>query len=347
MISKPRLIFGLALLLAAAIGVTPARSSTVARSSTQTLPSTQTRPGTQTRSSFAIHPGAHPNAARAHAAAVTPLYGVTIDQISHLARLITALGGLPDRPTTRVYFGVHEPALNYAQALERLDPVTGVMGELLDSSDETAISVAAFQERTESYLRTLGSRVSIWEVGDEVNGNWTGPYVTVAEKLTEAYDDVAAAGGQTALTLFANDFGPDHCGDGEAELTPLQFSQDYVPSRVADGLNYVFLSYYPTECGGIEPTSAELALYLEQLHAVYPNALLGIGEVGLPRRARRSTLAQAEQIMQWAYSLKPGLPYYVGGYFWWYGAEDALKPSAPLRGALQAAFGDESAALAE
>ena len=55
--------------------------------------------------------------------------------------------------------------------------------------------------------------------------------------------------------------------------------------------------------------------------------------------------AQARQIMQWAYSLNPGLPYYAGGYFWWYGAEDALRPKAPLREALAAAFEEESAAL--
>ena len=49
--------------------------------------------------------------------------------------------------------------------------------------------------------------------------------------------------------------------------------------------------------------------------------------------------------MHWAYSLAPGLPYYIGGYFWWYGAEDVLRGRAPLRGALGAAFEAERAAL--
>ena len=47
----------------------------------------------------------------------------------------------------------------------------------------------------------------------------------------------------------------------------------------------------------------------------------------------------------WAYALNPGLPYYIGGYFWWCGAEDALRPGAPLRTALRAAFRREAAAL--
>jgi len=178
-----------------------------------------------------------------------------------------------------------------------------------------------------------------------VNGNWTGPYLTVAAKLTEAYDDVAAAGGTTALTLYANDFGPDHCGDGQAELTPAQFSRRYVPARVAHGLGYVFLSYYPTQCGNREPSPAELARALRQLHSIYPGASLGFGEVGLPNPVTKASLSRARQIMQWAYSLNPGLPYYAGGYFWWYAAEDALRPGVLLRTALRSAFRSEAAAL--
>jgi hypothetical protein len=283
--------------------------------------------------------------AAAPAAADAPLYGVTVDRITHLKGMLGSLAELPFRPTTRVYFEVGQPPSHYAQALAQMDPVSDIMGELLNSSDETSISTEAFQTRVESYLHALGSEVNIWEVGDEVNGNWTGPYPVVAAKLTEAYEDVAATAATTALTLYANNFGPDNCGDGPEELTPLQFTEQYVPRAVADGLDYVLLSYYPTECGKREPSSEEVASYLQQLHVLYPNAALGFGEVGLPRPATRSSAGKAEQIMSWAYSLKPGLPYYVGGYFWWYGAEDALRPTARLHDALQAAFEDEHEAL--
>ena len=294
-------------------------------------------------SSFAAPP--RPASAAAASPADTPLWGLTIDRIPRLKGLLGSIAALPSRPTARVYLDVHEPASYYAQPLTQIAGVSTVMGELLDSSDEKAISVAAFQERVESYIATLGRQVGIWEVGNEVNGNWTGNYSDVALKLTEAYEDVAAVNGRTALTLYANDFGPEHCGDGAAELTPLEFSQRYVPRQVADGLDYVLLSYYPTQCGGREPTAAELAGNLERLHAFYPNAALGFGEVGLPRPAGRATLLRARQIMQWAYSLNPGLPYYIGGYFWWYAVQDALRARAPLREALSSAFEEESAAL--
>ncbi|HTW40842.1 MAG TPA: hypothetical protein VMD79_00815 [Solirubrobacteraceae bacterium] len=274
-----------------------------------------------------------------------PLYGVTIDKLTHLRETLNSLAALPERPTTRVYFNAHEPASYYAQALPEIDGVSAVLGELLDSSEEKSISTEAFQARVQSYLQTLGSEVNIWEVGNEVNGNWTGPYPVVAAKLSEAYEDVAAAGGESALTLYANNFGPENCGDGSAELTPVQFAQQYIPAEVADGLDYVLLSYYPTECGGREPSSEEVTSYMRQLHALFPNAALGFGEVGLPRRARGAKVATAEQIMHWAYALEVSLPCYIGGYFWWYGVEDALRATAPLAGALREAFTSESEAL--
>jgi hypothetical protein len=288
--------------------------------------------------------GAAAAASAAHAAGA-PLYGVTIDRIAKAPRIAQALAALPERATTRVYFEPHQPASSYAPALAQIHAVSDVMGELLDSSDETALSNEALQERVEEYLAKLAPDVDIWEVGNEVNGNWTGPYETVAAKLTEAYRDVAAVHGVTALTLYENSFGGEHCGDGEAELTPVQFTERWVPSDVADGLDYVLLSYYPTQCGGRMPADGEVAAELERLHALYPNAQLGFGEVGLPRHASKRTAAQAAAIMRWAYSLDPGLPYYAGGYFWWYGYEDALKPKARLAGALKEAFVAESAAL--
>ena len=275
----------------------------------------------------------------------SPLFGVTIDDIGHLGRTVSALAELPDRPAVRIYFDIRQPAGYYATAVRRIGRVGAIMGELLDSSDEKAISVAGFQARVESYLHVLGARVSIWEIGNEVNGNWTGPYPTVAAKLTEAYDDVAAAGGRTALTLYANSFGPDHCGDGRAELTPAQFSNRYVPARARHGVSYVLLSYYPTQCQGREPSAMQLRQALRQLHGIYPGAALGFGEVGLPNPVTGASLRTARQIMRWAYALNPRLPYYIGGYFWWYGAEDALSPGAPLRTALRAAFRSEASAL--
>src|ERR1700733_9160761 len=81
-----------------------------------------------------------------------PIYGVTIDEVTGLQEIVGSLSALPYRPTTRVYFDAHEPASYYAQPLAQIHRVSGVMGELLDSSDEKSISTAAFQERVQSYV---------------------------------------------------------------------------------------------------------------------------------------------------------------------------------------------------
>ncbi len=285
---------------------------------------------------------AHPSPA---ASRPRPLFGVTVDSVDGIGVIVAAERGLPDRPTTRVYMSIDEPASYYVAAVSQLDSAGTVMGELLDSSDAAHIGVAAFERRVKSYLSVLGSRVGIWEVGNEVNGDWTGPYAAGSAKLQEAYDDVAAAGGRTALTLYANEYGPDHCGDGTKELTPVQYSQEDVAPAVRAGLTYVFESYYPTQCHDVFPTDAQVATEMEQLRALYPHALLGFGEVGLPHRVGARTLATAERVMSWAYGLDPQVPGYVGGYFWWYAREDAFVGKAPLRGALDAAFDSERAAL--
>jgi hypothetical protein len=183
--------------------------------------------------------------------------------------------------------------------------------------------------------------VDLWEIGNEVNGNWTGRYSTVDAKLTEAYDDVAAAGKRTALTLYYN----IGCGDGPKELDPIAFSQKYVPAAVRTGLDYVLLSYYEGDCERIRPSVTTWTAYFARLHTLYPHAQLGFGEIGMDTPATTATLGTARSLMNYYYGLDINLPYYVGGYFWWYYYQDCLPLTKPLWSALQGAFTSEAGAL--
>jgi hypothetical protein len=268
------------------------------------------------------------------------LFGVTADDVSGLPELVAGARHLPRRPVTRIYFDATEPPGSYAAAVTALRPVSYLMGELLDSSDEAHISVDAYRARVRAYLATLGDDIDLWEIGNEVNGNWTGPYATVEAKLTTAYREVSARGEPTALTLYYN----VGCGDGPAELSPLAFSQRYVPPSVRAGLRYVFLSYYEDDCSGLRPTVAEWTGYFRALHQLYPHARLGFGEVGLRQPVTTATLPAAEALLRYYYGLPIRLLYYVGGYFWWYYAEDCLPHGqGPLWPALRAAFDAEAA----
>jgi hypothetical protein len=292
-------------------------------------------------------PGAHRSGGTATAPdrpLPSPLYGVTVDDVSRTARTVAGLQNLPETPTTRLYFDTSEPAGYYTAAVNALRPVSYLMGELLDSSDEKGITTSAYDTRVKSYLAAFGSKVDLWEIGNEVNGNWTGSYPAVEAKLTRAYDDVTAAGQRTAVTLYYN----VGCGDGPGELDPLAFSRRYVPAAVRDGLGYVLLSYYESDCNRIRPGAATWTAYFQQLHALYPNAKLGFGEVGLNHRVTAKTMSAAESMISYYYGLSVPLPYYVGGCFWWYFTEDALPyTSKPLWGALADGLRAEATAASQ
>jgi hypothetical protein len=281
-------------------------------------------------------------AAPAMRALPSPLYGVTVDSVANPGAITASALAMTHMPITRVYFDVREPASYYAAALRQLQPDSYLMGELLDSSDSRRIGTAAYNKRVRSYLALLGSSVDLWEIGNEVNGNWTGRYRTVEAKLTSAFGDVAASGKRSALTLYYN----VGCGDGPSELDPVAFSQKYVPATVRNGLDYVLLSYYEDSCNGIRPSAATWSAYFARLHSLYPHALLGFGEVGMANPATSATLATAQSLMHYYYGLAVNLPYYVGGYFWWYYYQDCLPfTTKPLWSYLQAAFTSEAAAL--
>ncbi len=272
----------------------------------------------------------------------SPLYGVTADDISNFQQIAASSRHLPKMPTTRIYFDVKQPARYYARAVAALRPVSYLMGELLDSSDERHISTRAYGMRVKSYLAAFRDEIDLWEIGNEVNGNWTGPYSTVEAKLTEAYREVAAEGGRTVLTLYYN----NGCGDGAPELDPVAFSRKYVPQAVRTGLDYVLLSYYEDNCHGTRPTAATWTSYFRKLHSVYPHALAGFGEIGMTSPVTGKTLASAKSLMRYYYGLRVKLPYYVGGYFWWYYDEDCLPYTAkPLWRVLRSALQAEAAGL--
>ena len=280
-----------------------------------------------------------------------PLYGVTVDRVARLGPVIDAIEKLPHPPTVRVVFTWNGPTpvppSRYRVAIRRLDHHARVMGELLDSSFEKRVPLARFTADVKDYVSTLGKAVSIWEIGNEVNGNWTGTYPAVEAKLVAAYDSVHAAGDTSALTLYANEYGPHHCGDGAGELTPVQFSERYVPAVVRDGVSYVLESFYPTGCRGLTtlPTVSTVAAEMRRLHRLYPNARVGFGELGLPAAVSPEKAARVKQVMAWGYGLDPRLSYYVGGYFWWYAYEDCFTGKRLLAASLADAFRAERNAL--
>ena len=273
------------------------------------VPAAATRPASELPST----PAPAPIAGRQVA---TPVYGVTVDDISNLSAITKSLSALPRMPTTRIVFDEFRPAADYREAAAAIGQVSYVMGEILDSLYVPRYSVQAYRERTAEYLAALGPAVDIWEIGNEINGEWLGDTRDVVAKMTAAYDTVKAQGKTAALTLYYN----EGCAQKAANAM-FAWAQAHVPARMKSGLDYVWISYYEDDCPGEKP---DWAAVFERLSAMFPTARLGFGEVGTAVASRK-----AEYVTRY-YTLSIDAPRYVGGYFWWYFRQDMVPPSAPL-----------------
>lgn len=260
-----------------------------------------------------------------------PLYGATLDNDSgagnaKVAAQRASLDALPHMPTTRIVFDPGTKPANYEKAITALRPVSYIVGELEDSSALRRTSLTQYQAKARAFVDRFGADVDIYEVGNEVNGNWTGDYPTVATKIYDAWAIVHDARLPSMLTLWYN----PGCKGSARELDPLAFSRQYVPLAMRNGLDYVTVSYYETQCNNYRPSPAVLTSFFTQLHGLYPNARLGFGEIGIPNRVTSKTLSRAQSIALYYYGLDLNLSYYVGWYAWWYFAEDAVPASKPM-----------------
>jgi hypothetical protein len=95
-----------------------------------------------------------------------------------------------------------------------------------------------------------------------------------------------------------------------------------LPAKLRAGLDDVLISYYPNDCHNHWPTAAGWQSVFDRLHAMFPNARLGFGESGIS--TDRGSPATKAALLTRYYSLPITGDRYVGGYFWWYYAEDAV-----------------------
>ena len=257
-----------------------------------------------------------------------PIYGVTVDDIRNNSATVTALTKLPKKMTVRIVF---DPGMNpsdYQDAVNQIHSVAYVMGQPVDSSSMKRYSVDQYRSRFQEYLNAFGNTIELWEVGNEVNGEWLGSASDVSAKIAAAYDVVKAAGKTSVLTLHFNE-GPDCPTYPINEM--YSWVQTFVPDRMKQGVNYVLFSYFPENCPEIKPDwNAEFT----HTGNVFPNSKLGFGELGY----EVGTQAQKESLIREFYPKQISHPRYVKGIFWWYFKEEMVPYTNYLWGVLNQAI---------
>ena len=254
----------------------------------------------------------------------TPLYGVTIDDISGLSDITTSLSKLAKTPTTRIVFDENVAPSYYRKPAVEISKVSYVMGEILDSQYVNTVSVPGYIDRTTQYLSALSDVVDIWEIGNEINGEWLGSNADVVAKMTGAYDLVKSQKKTTALTLYYN----QDCWSKPANEM-FTWANANVPARMKQNLDYVLVSYYEADCNNLKP---DWPAVFKKLAVMFPNSKIGFGEVGTATRAEKAAYLTRY------YTLKINEPNYVGGYFWWYGRQDVVPYTKALWSTLNSAI---------
>jgi hypothetical protein len=259
----------------------------------------------------------------------SPLHGITVDSVKNLPDIVASIGNLSQKMTTRIVYDRGKNANEYRDATVAIKKVSYVMGEIVDSFYMKCYTVPEYLERTKDYVDTLGNIVDIWEIGNEINGDWTfgstrkckvkasvrsTAAADVAAKMVAAYDYVKSKGKVTELTLYYN----KGCGEPEANEM-FTWAEANIPDRMRQGLNYVLVSYYEDDCHGLQP---DWPAVFKQLSAMFPNSKIGMGECGAQKRRARYEVKK--QYIDRYYRMHIDLPNFVGGCFWWYFRQDMV-----------------------
>jgi hypothetical protein len=289
-----------------------------------------------------------------------PFHGVTvaddydIRSSDYLSLVLPALSDLKVTPSLRLVFtlevdsgGQGATGSSYYSAVEQIKANTNVhtgehpivMGQPVDSSYMICFTREQHAARWKDFVAHLGNVVDFWEVGNEINGNWTYntgtdeagdglscpdgwpggvPATTitdVANKMTDAFDIVKAAGKPAALTLT---FCPT---DLPASADPFTWVDTYVSSRLKKGMDYVLISYYPdaTGCGYGLPQPSDWVTWFQGIQQRFPNAKVGMGEWGY---TSPMTASELKKTLRAGYEVNPSASLknpasWIGGVFYW------------------------------
>ncbi len=262
------------------------------------------------------------------------LYGVTVESVGNISALKEALSKHTKMPTTRIVFQQGDSPSAYSTAVAELNPESYIMGEILDSTGLKSISINNYKNRTSQYVSAFSDKVDIWEIGNELNGEWVGNPNDIRAKVQVAYDvvekDNATKQLRSAITL--NYWPSSDCYGSLWEDTET-FARS-LPSEIKNGVDYVFLSFYETACEPrARPTNEQFIAIFSKLKNIFPNSKIGMGEIGAQGiddgLSRDPSLSEKQQIANRYYGMHSALKSslgsaYVGGYFWWYYYQDAV-----------------------
>lgn len=243
------------------------------------------------------------------------IYGVTIDDFSGIDTICASLHNHCKKMTVRIAIDEHLDTADYREAIDSIHTVAFMMGEIFDSYFTDSFTITERNTKAERFLNAFEDKVDIWEVGNEINGEWLGEPDSVVAKISSIYSLVKNRGHKTALTLFYNKmctYNPPN------EM--FYWVNNYLPDSLKNGIDYLLVSYYEDSCNNDQPDWQQV---FDSLHTIFPNSKLGMGECGTENEANK------DEFITRYYNMNIATPNYIGGYFWWYYKHDGIPYTNP------------------
>ncbi|WP_428770866.1 hypothetical protein V1L52_03220 [Treponema sp. HNW] len=255
----------------------------------------------------------------AHMYAQDYIYGITVDDSWYeqvkLSHIIEGIKDMPVKPTVRIVMSKNTDMEEYRFLFERIHEHAYVMACPVDSYEMKSYkNVRSYRKRFEKAYAYLAPYTDMWEIGNEVNGeNWLGKNPQfIADKITAAYDVISGHGGKTVLTSY-------YTPPAVQKIEMTDWLTAYIPRKLKEGVDYLFVSYYEDDNGGFLPDWGKI---FTELHILFPNSKLGIGECG--NTAADATEKTKIQTVMRYYTMPDYTEHFVGGGFWWYWVQDCI-----------------------
>jgi len=264
------------------------------------------------------------------------MWGITIDDPwSSQDKIVDSISSFKQKMTTRIVFDEFIKAKDYTASVNKIAPATDIMGLILDSFYVNKYTKAEYIARAKEYYNAFKDNVKIWELGNEVNGEWVGKASEVSAKIYAAYDYLKnEKNAVVSLTLYYNGIynggvsSKDNCWEKSGNQM-FQWLKN-IPDDMKLNMDYIFVSYYEDDCEGIQP---DWQYVFDKLAKEFPNFKLGIGECGTKLKAKK-----LPYIKRYYQDLKVDHPRFIGGFFWWYGKQDLIPKTTTYWQAMQDAM---------
>ncbi len=252
------------------------------------------------------------------------IYGITLDDEvdwtpENIAETVKAIRWMSTRVVCRIVFNGGYGPEKYRAAVTAFAPVCDILGQPADSTYVEALSLDAYRKRFQDYVAAF-PEIRLWETGNEVNGDWLGS--GVAAKVHVAHEVVKAAGKSAVLVPYWN---TPNCADSNGEF--VSWIRKNISAKVKQETDFVLTSVYGKDCEDPEPTFEQVFTFQSELGAIFPNAALGLGEIGGSESASQ---AQRAAVIRYYYAMPKTHMRDIGFGGYWFYRQDMVPYTKPL-----------------